>query len=319
MTPDALDKWHAPRRNTRGGQHRYSDFSIETALTLGCIFHLRPRQIEGYVRSVLDLLGLQLPVPDHTTLSRRAQKWERPAGKLLSMPDGQIHVLIDSTGLKIYGTGQWLEARHGTRSRRNWRKLYLAVNANNGDIVAETLTDQNTDDSSQVEPLLNQIDGEIGPITADGAYDGKPTYRAILEHSDTANIAIPPRSTAVESKGDPGPPDQRDERIAAIAKGGRLNWQATTGYGKRSLVETAIGRYKNLIGRRLQARSFPAQQTEVDIGCIVLNRMLVCARPNFVRCQEKQAQSPTSKNELRPLTISAAFMRQRHGRFCGQT
>ena len=119
--------------------------------------------------------------------------------------------------------------------------------------------------------------------------DGKPTYRTVLEHSDTANIVIPPRSTAVESSGDTGPPDQRDKHIAAIAKDGRLKWQATTGYGKRSLVETAIGRYKNLIGRRFRARSFPAQQTEVAIGCIVLNRMLACARPNSVRCQEKQA------------------------------
>jgi len=178
--------------------------------------------------------------------------------------------------LKIYGAGQWLEDRHGTRSRRNWGKLHLAVNAGNGDIVAETLTDQNTDDPAKVEPLLNQIDGEIGQFTADGAYDGKPTYRAVLEHSDTANIVIPPRSTAVESSGDTGPPDQRDKHIAAIAKDGRLEWQAATGYGQRSLVETAIGRYKGLIGRRLRARSFPARQTEVTIGSILLNHMLAC-------------------------------------------
>jgi hypothetical protein len=119
---------------------------------------------------------------------------------------------------QIYGAGQWLEDRHGTRSRRSWRKLHLAVNAGNGDIGAETLTDQNTDDSAQVEPLLNQIDGEIGQFTADGAYDGKPTYRAVLEHSDTANIVIPPRSTAVESNGDTGPLDQRDKHIAAMQK-----------------------------------------------------------------------------------------------------
>jgi hypothetical protein len=289
VTPEALAGWHAPRRRIRGGQRRYSDLAIETALTLACVFSLPLRQTEGFIRSILDLLGLQLPVPDHTTLSRRAQRWQRPAGRLRSMPDGPIHVLIDSTGLKIYGAGQWLEDRHSTRSRRNWRKLHLAVNAGNGDIVAETLTDQNTDDPAQVEPLLNQIDGEIGQFTADGAYDGKPAYRAVLEHSDTANIVIPPRSTAVGSNGDTGPPDQRDKHIAAIAKDGRLKWQAATGYGKRSLVETAIGRYKGLIGRRLRARSFPAQQTEVAIGCIVLNRMLACARPKTVRCQEKQA------------------------------
>jgi len=218
VTPEALAGWHAPRQRIRGGQRRYSDLAIETALTLACVFSLPLRQTEGFMRSILDLLGLQLPVPDHTTLSRRAQRWERPAGRLPSMPDGPIHVLIDSTGLKIYGAGQWLEDRHGTRSRRNWRKLHLAVNAGNGDIFAETLTDQNTDDPAQVEPLLNQIDGEIGQFTADGAYDGKPIYRSVLEHSDTANIVIPPRSTAVESNGDAGPPDQRDKHIAAIAK-----------------------------------------------------------------------------------------------------
>jgi hypothetical protein len=131
VTPEALAGWHAPRRRIRGGQRRYSDLAIETTLTLACVFSLPLRQTEGFIRSILDLLGLQLPVPDHTTLSRRAQRWERRAGRLPSMPDGPIHVLIDSTGLKIYGAGQWLDDRHGTRSRRSWRKLHLAVNAGN--------------------------------------------------------------------------------------------------------------------------------------------------------------------------------------------
>jgi hypothetical protein len=231
---------------------------------------------------MLDLMGLQLPVPDHTTLSRRARTWERPARRKQSLPDGPIHVLIDSTGLKIYGAGQWLEEKHGAKSRRNWRKLHLVVNAASGDVLAETLTDQHADDPSQVEALLDQVDDEIGQFTADGAYDGKTTYQIVLQHSATANIVIPPRSTAVES-GNTGLPDQRDQHIASIAKDGRMEWQKATSYGKRSLAETAIGRYKNLVGRRLKARSFAAQQTEVAIGCAVLNRMLACARPKSVR------------------------------------
>ncbi|TLW95579.1 IS5 family transposase, partial [Rhizobium sp. MHM7A] len=183
----------------------------------------------------------------------------------------------------------WLEQKHGARSRRTWRKLHLAVDAKSGAIIAHGLTDQKTDDPSQVAPLLDQIDGEIDQFTADGAYDGKPTYRSILQHSATANVVIPPRSTAVESNGDTGPPDQRDKHIAAIAKDGRLQWQAATGYGKRALIETAIGRYKGLIGRRVRARSFATQQTEVAIGCIVLNRMLACGRPESVRRQVRQA------------------------------
>ncbi|NKL25023.1 IS5 family transposase [Rhizobium leguminosarum] len=289
MTPEALARWHAPRRKTRGGQPRYSDLAIETALTLGCVFGMRLRQTEGLMNSVFDLMGLEIPVPDHTTLSRRAQTWKLPAQRNPPLPDGPLHVLVDSTGLKVYGAGQWLEEKHGARSRRNWRKFHLAVDANSGEIIAHRLTDQGTDDPSQVEPLLSQIDGEIDQFTADGAYDGKPTYQTVLQHSATANVVIPPRSTAVESNGDTGPPDQRDKHIAAIAKDGRLQWQAATGYGKRARIETAIGRYKGLIGRRVRARSFATQQTEVAIACIVLNRMLACGRPESVRRQVRQA------------------------------
>jgi len=287
VTLEALSGWRAPRRKTRGGQPRYSDLAIETALTLGCVFGMRLRQTEGLIHSLLDLMGLNVPVPDHTTLSRRAQKWERSAKRNRPLPDDPLHVLVDSTGLKVYGAGQWLEEKHGVRSRSNWRKLHLAVDADSGRIVAHTLTDQDTDDPSQVAPLLGQIDGEIGQFTADGAYDGAPTYRTVLRHSNAAHVVIPPRSKAVQSS-DTGPPDQRDSHITMIAERGRLNWQAATGYGKRALIETTMGRYKALIGPRLRARCFTAQQTEVAIGCAVLNRMLATGRPDSVRRKNRQ-------------------------------
>lgn len=144
------------------------------------------------------------------------------------------------------------------------------------------MTDQETGDASQVGPLLDQINGPIGQLSADGAYDGKPTYDAIVNHSADAVIVIPPRAKAVEPAGD-GRLGQRDQHIAAISRDGRMKWQVSTGYGKRALVETAIGRYKAIVGRRLRARSFHAQQTEVAIGCSVLNQMLACARPKSVR------------------------------------
>jgi hypothetical protein len=193
-----------------------------------------------------------------------------------------LHVLVDSTGLQVHGAGQWLEEKHGARSRRGWRKLHLALDADSGEIIAYILTDQDTGDVSQVAPLLDQIAGPIGQFTADGAYDGKPTYDAVIDHSAAAAIVIPPRVNAVEPIDD-RPPGQRDQHIAAISRNGRMKWQASNDYGKRSLVETAIGRYKSIIGKRLRARSFPVQQTEVAIGCAVLNRMLACARPKSVR------------------------------------
>jgi hypothetical protein len=275
----ALECWQTTGPS---GQARYMDAAIETSLMLRTVFKLALRQTEGLMTSVLTLMGLTISAPDHSTVSRRAETL--PVIQPATVPPGPLHILIDSTGLQVYGAGQWLEAKHGAKSRRKWRKLHLAVDAASGMIVAQTLTDQDADDPSQVGPLLDQIDEPIGQVTADGAYDGSPTYQTIAAHSDGIEVVIPPRSTAVPS-GEPGPPTQRDSHLAMIAEQGHLAWQATTGYGQRSLVETTMGRYKSLIGPRLRARGFPAQQTEAAIGVAVLNRMLATGRPDSVRRQ----------------------------------
>jgi hypothetical protein len=161
--------------------------------------------------------------PDHTTVSRRAQKWMPSKRRQRAFPDGPLHVLVDSTGLKIYGAGQSLEEKHGVKSRRSWRKIHLAVDANSGEIIAHRLTDQDTDDPSQMEPLLSQIDGKIDRFMADGAYDGKPTYQTIRQHSSTAIVVIPPRSTVVES-GDTGP----TRSTGQAHRDDRKRWQEAT-------------------------------------------------------------------------------------------
>ncbi|MVA00008.1 IS5 family transposase, partial [Agrobacterium vitis] len=230
ITPDALAGWAAPRRRTRGGQPLYSDLAIETTLMLGMVFGLRLRQSEGLLSSVLDMMGLDLPVPDHTTLSRRARTW-KPSARGNDRPhvaDGPIHVLVDSTGLKVYGAGQWLEEKHGVKSRRSWRKLHLAVDADSGEIIAHSLTDQETGDASQLEPLLDQINNEIDQFTADGAYDGAPSYDVVLRHSPGARVVIPPRSNAVE-KPNAQASCQRHDHIASVQIDGQLKWQASTG------------------------------------------------------------------------------------------
>jgi transposase len=154
-----------------------------------------------------------------------------------------LQVLIDSTGLQVYGAGQWLENKHGARSRRTWRKLHLAVDAASGTIVAQTLTDQDADDPSQVAPLLDQVEAPIVRVTADGAYDGAPTYQTIAAYGEGIEVVIPPRSTAVPSGG-PSLPTQRDRHLLMIAEQGRLAWQAATGYGQRALIETTMGRIR---------------------------------------------------------------------------
>jgi hypothetical protein len=212
------------------GQARYTNADIQTSLMLRTAFKLALRQIEGLMTSVLSLMGLAISAPDHTTVSRRAATL--PAIQMTSAPHGPLHVLIDSTGLQVYGAGQWLEAKHGAKSRRTWRKLHLAVDAANGMIVAQTLTDQDTNDPSQVASLLDEIDDPIGKVTADGAYDGAPTYQTIAAYDDQIEVVIPPRSTAIPS-GEPGPPTQRDCHLAMIEEHGRLAWQTATDYGRR--------------------------------------------------------------------------------------
>jgi hypothetical protein len=254
--------------------------AIEICLMLRTAFKLPLRQAEGLTTSVVMLMGQTISVPDHSTVSRRAASL--PVIASGPLPDGPLHVLIDGTGLAVYGAGEWLEEKHGRKSHRGWRKLHLAVDADTGMIVAQTLTDQDEDDPSQVAPLLDQIERPIDRASADGAYDGTPTYRTLTEHSAGVTVVIPPRATAVRSC-EMGPPSQRDRHLETIAAQGRLGWQAATGYGQRARVETTMGRYKALIGSRLRARGFAAQQTEAAIGVAALNRMLGAGRPDSVR------------------------------------
>src|SRR5271166_5875899 len=248
-------------------QARYSYAAVQTNLMLRTAFTLAMRQTEGLMASVITLMDLTISAPDHTTISRRAVTL--PGIQPDSVPHGPLHLLIDSTGLQVYGAGQWLEAKHGAKSRRKWRKLHLAVDAANGMIVAQTLTDQDVDDPSQVAPLLDQIDGRIARVTADGAYDGAPTYATIAAHGNDIEVVIPPRSTAVPGD-ELGPLAQRDRHLEMITKRGRLAWQKATDYGQRSLVETTMGRYKALIGPRLRARGFVRGIAIIDGKAVTL-------------------------------------------------
>lgn len=282
VTDAAMSAWHAAPRLTPGGQRCYSNLAIETGLMLRLAFHLPLRQTEGLMASVFELLGVSLDVPDHSTLSRRAMNLASVSNGC-RLPDGPVHLLIDSTGLKVYGAGEWLQEKHGARARRTWRKMHLAVDADTGMIMASTLTGNDVGDSSQVAPLLGQVNAGIGSVTADGAYDGMPTYDAVAERAGDIPMIIPPHVTAVLSATADHHPSQRDRHITLMAAKGRLGWQKETGYGRRSLVETAMGRYKAIIGPSLRARSLPSQCTEAAVGVAVLNRMLHAGRPNSVR------------------------------------
>ena len=279
----ALSNWNAPRRMTRGGQPLYTDMAIELVLTLRLVFHLALRQAEGFARSVLRLLGLDLSVPDHSTLSRRGRAFARRQPRA-ARHDGPVHVILDSTGLQMFGQGEWDAEEHG-RTPRRWRKLHLAVDAQTGEIVAHILTDTDVGDITAVPSLLATVEGPVASLIADGAYDGVSVYQAasLRQHDPPPDIIIPPRVSSTVSMKEVSVTTARDRHVQTIAENGRMAWQKATGYGRRSRVETAIGRYKHSIGPKLRARSSEGQQGEAALAVQVLNRMIRTARPVSVR------------------------------------
>jgi hypothetical protein len=282
FTEAAVAAWEAEPRTTPGGQPHDSDLAITTALTLKAVFRLALRQTEGLIGSIIGLLGLDLSVPDHTTLSRRAETLEvpRPRSGRNAEP---VHLLVDSTGLKLCGPGEWLVEKHGTKARRSWRKLHLGRDADTGQIVAATLTTHDVDDGSQVGPLLDQVDGPIASFTGDGAYDQDGVYTGVAERHPEAAVIVPPRATAVPSRTAESEPTQRDRHLQLIAERGRRAWQTASGYTKRARAEATIGRYKRVIGDGLRSHTDQRRATEADVAVQVLNRMLELGRPTYVR------------------------------------
>jgi hypothetical protein len=285
VTPEAIAAWQAPPTGQRGRSPFYSNLAIETGHLLRLAFGRPWRQTEGLLRSVVTLLGVSLAIPDHTTFSRRSVALSLPTR--LRPSSEPVHVVIDSTGLKVYGAGEWQREKHGGRGRRTWRQLHLAVNPDNGEILASELTPNEVGDLSMVGPLLEQVQSPLLSVMADGAYDADPVYQAIAvcQPDSPPAVIIPPRATAVLGPATGTVPSLRDRHIQTVQEKGRRGGERVVGYGQRSLVETAMFRYKTLIGPTLRARTLPAQKTEARVACSVMNRMTQLGKPISQRVQ----------------------------------
>ena len=278
LSEDAIAAWVPPKNGLRGGQRRYSNLAVRTALTLRVVFSLPLRQTEGFLDSLLRLMGLNLKAPDHTTLSRRNQIVAVPP--LTRSHDGPIDLIVDSTGLKILGCGEWNAHKHkASKKRRDWRKLHIGVDAE-GFIVAAELTASSRDAASTLPALLDTIEVPIRRFTADGAYDHRSVYDQ-LSAAGTENvvIVIPPRRSALSAGPTDGPWAQRDTALERIRQVGRREWQKESGYRQQARVENSFFRYKSVLGGGLKARHGKAQRREVAIGCHILNRMAELGRP----------------------------------------
>jgi hypothetical protein len=228
-------------------------------------------------------MQLDAPIPDFSTLSRRGKGLRLPAAPKAERSD-PIHLVMDSTGLKIFGEGEWLQKKHKTKAKRKrWCKLHIGLDLATGEIICSELTLDSVGDTTALPRLLDQIDAPVSHFLADGAYDGTPTNTLLrARFGKTVKIIIPPPKNAVLSPRFPHDRTLRDQHISAIQARGRMAWQASSGYNQqRSRVETQMGRWKAVIGPKLKARRFENQQTEAKIGVAILNKMTGLGRPVF--------------------------------------
>lgn len=279
-----IEGWiNEQRSGRRGASKHYSDGAIALMATVQSLFNLPGRQTEGFLESLFALMGIDLPVPDHSTLSRRIGK------VVVEMPvapsEGAIHVVVDSTGVKVYGEGEWKVRQHGVDKRRTWRKLHVGVNEATGEILAAVASTNNVSDDDAFADVIDGIDEEIEQVSGDGAYDKRKCYDKIAARG--AKPTIPPRKDAVRWEEEPDGPQKhpRNQVLERIDQVGRQQWKQESGYHRRSLAETTMFRFKTIFGATLRRRLFDNQAVELFLKCAALNRMIQLGKPNSCKVE----------------------------------
>jgi hypothetical protein len=272
----ALAGWQATPAGTPGAPRIYADTAIETALTIRKLFRLPLRQTEGFLQSLVERLSLSIRVPDYTTLSRRGRFL---LVKLSKRKKEITDIVIDSSGVKVYGEGEWKVKKHGKGKRRKWKKIHVGIDAD-GEIRVGEITDETTGDSSVVKSLLDQETATIHSLTTDGAYDTHKVY-AEADRRGIPKVIIPPRKDAViwQRATATAPPHPRDANLRQIRQQGRRQWKQESGYHHRSLVESTFSRFKRILGERVLSGEDSRQRTELKLAFKILNRMFELGMP----------------------------------------
>ena len=279
VSTDVLAGWrHRAKKGQRGRAQEYTDHAIQTMCLLQEFYHLALRQTEGLVTSLFALLGTDLAVPDYTTLCRRRQTL---AVALPRTKRGEpLHLLVDSTGVKVFGEGEWKVRQHGYTRRRTWRKLHLGIDAVSGELVAAVVTTNNYTDGQILPDLFDQIAEQVKELTGDGAYDKRHCYDTLRARGATATIP-PQRNAKIWQHGN-NKADRlvRAENLRRIRQIGRAAWKVESGYHVRSRAETKMFQLKAAYGEKVSARSFAGQAAQLLVRCVGLNRMNQLAQPD---------------------------------------
>lgn len=271
ISPDIAEWWYANHNEKKRGKPTlFSETSIETCLMFRQFLDKPLRQTQGYLIGLFNKLEIELPIPDYTTLSKRSFSL-KPLYRI-SFPKEDLWVIIDSTGLKIHRGNAWCDEKYDLK-RKPWKKLHIALDADSGEVIADSLTDGHVSDSSQVSVLREQCPDNLEGFYADGSYDRTETYSALNQFQPDwpVDTIIPPIDTSLFPEDPAIELDQRQKHLEFIYHHGRKDWEIAKGYGKRNLVESFFARYKTNFGEGLKARDNSAQNTEVAINCKLLN------------------------------------------------
>lgn len=279
--PNSIQSWYTTEQTGQRGRGRpqlYSDLAIQCCLTLKAVFKLPLRATQGFVSSLIQLLHLPLSAPDYSLLSIRQKSLSLTLTQRKS--SGPMHLVVDSTGLKLYGESEWKVRKHGKDKRRTWLKLHLAIDQNNQSIEACVLTGDDVHDCETLPQLLSQIEGAIDQVTGDGAYDTHESYLSAIAKG--AKPCFPPRSNAIRHKASDEAWRLRNHAVSQVKYHSFTDWKKKNDYHRRSLAETAMFRFKQLAGADVKARTADRQSREIGIKCLIINKMTQLGMPKII-------------------------------------
>lgn len=279
---DSVAKWYSTERTGKPGRpDTYSDNAVRCGLMIKAVFRTALRALQGFIRSIIEVLRLDIICPHYSVFSRRAKELKIPLRKLLK-PGKKLNVIFDSTGVKVFGEGEWKVRKHGYSKRRTWRKIHVGMCADTGQVVVSAMTTNNvSDDEAMIHMMEALEDVPLGDVLGDGAYDTLDCREAV--HDRGGKQVIPPDKNAKVQKRCRLPAlrerDQAIRRISELGEEGRAAWKKEVRYHRRSRVETLMFRFKTILGDRLTARKKENQVTEISIKLDVLNRMMELGIP----------------------------------------
>lgn len=284
LTPEAVKGWLSKRRSgVQGGrEEKFADVAILALMFLKSLYRMPYRMLEGFAKSLLQLMHVDLPIPHFTRICKRSKKLELPpttSGKRVT------DLVIDGSGIKVYGEGEWKVEQHGREKKKKWKKIHVAIDPETQELILTDVTDKDKHDSTMLPPFLSRLRGRLGRVFGDGAYDTRACYKAIMERG--GQPLIPPRKTARLWQGtDPWVLWRNravlERRGLGLDAEGLSLWKKLRGYGMRSLVETFFSRFKRTFGDRAYSKSDQGISMEVSLKCEILNRLARLGLPESV-------------------------------------